>query len=101
MMSVKSRAGPLMRVLTSGRFWLAGPVAFLLAIVVMLGMAVWFPKGQAQVDNIVLPMIVFPLIWATLFFYAYLEHKPKRTAWLFSALAAVHMAILVSHFVKA
>lgn len=89
-----------MNFLTSGRFWLAGPVAFVLAILVMLGMSVWFPKGQAQVDNIILPMIVFPLIWAILFFYAYLDRRLKRATYFFLALAAVHFGILVSYFLK-
>ncbi len=88
----------MMNILASARFWLTGPATFLLAVIVMLGMAIWFPKGEAQVDNIVLPMVAFPLIWAILFFYAYLERNLKRAGWIFLAITLLHMVILLNHF---
>ena len=87
-----------MKSLISGRFWLAGPAAFLLSVAVMLGMAIWFPKGAANVDNIVLPMILFPLIWAIIFFYAYLDRNLKRVGLVFACITAVHFALLFSQF---
>ncbi len=89
-----------MNILTSGRFWLAGPGAFVLALLVLLGMAVWFPKGPANLNNIALPMMGFPLIWAVLFFYAYLDRRPSRVSWIFAGLAAAHLALLINHFVN-
>jgi len=89
-----------MHVLKSGRFWLCGPATFLLAIILMLGMATWFPEGSARVDNIVLPMILFPLIWASLFFYAYLESQLKRSSIAFGTLAILHIALLAIHFFR-
>lgn len=83
--------------LKSGRFWLCGPAVFLLSILIMLGMAVWFPKGAAQIDNIVLPLLGFPLIWALFFFYSYLERSLKR-AWCVCGLVFVaHLVLLVHH----
>ena len=82
------------------RFWLAGPAAFLLAVMVMLGMSIWFPKGAAELDNLVLPMIAFPLIWAVMFFYAYLNHSIKRIGLVFAAVAVVHIALLAYHFMS-
>ncbi len=87
-----------MNIFASGRFWLAGPVAFFLSIIVMLGMALWFPKGHAGIDNIVLPMILFPLIWAVFFFYAYLDRNIKRVALLFLTVAVIHISLLVLQF---
>ncbi|MEM7074848.1 MAG: hypothetical protein AAF484_07165 [Pseudomonadota bacterium] len=57
---------------------LAGPLALLAAIAVMGGMAVWWPAGRAQVNNIAIPVILFPLIWVTLFIYAILDEKLPR-----------------------
>ncbi len=83
--------------LRSARFWLAGPAALVLAVVLMLGMVVWLPAGRAQIDNIVIPMIVFPLIWAVLFFYAYLALRIARVAVVFAALLVAHIGILAVH----
>ena len=87
-----------MSILLSGRFWLAGPVAFILAVLVMLGMAIWFPGGAAGLNNVVLPLIAFPLIWAVIFFYAYLDRNTKRVALAFSCIALVHAVLLIAHF---
>ncbi len=88
------------RILLSARFWLAGPVAFLLSMITMMGMTVWFPKGEAAVDNIVMPLVLFPIIWAIIFFYAYLDSKIKRVALCFSALAGSHIVLLAFQFIK-
>lgn len=84
----------------SGRFWLAGPIAFLLAMILMLGMAIWFPKGVAQVNNMALPMVFFPLIWSAVFFFAYLSSSVKRVAIVFSGLFISHFALLTWHFLR-
>ena len=87
-----------MNIIASGRFWLAGHAAFLLAIMVMLGMATWFPKGAAEVDNLILPMISFPLIWSVLFFYAYLERSLKRVGIVVLVTTVLHVMFLFIHF---
>ena len=61
------------------RFWLAGPLVFITSVVAMAGAVVWMPAGAARVDNIVLPLVLFPLIWSALFFYASLDNQLKRT----------------------
>lgn len=60
---------------------LAGPVAFVASAVVMAGGALWLPKGAASIDNIVLPIVLFPAIWAAFFFYTSLDRNLLR-AWL-------------------
>lgn len=89
-----------MSILLSGRFWLAGPVAFILAVLVMLGMAIWFPRGAAGLNNVVLPLVAFPLIWAVIFFYAYLDRNTKRVALAFSCVALAHAVLLIDHFIN-
>ena len=88
------------RFLWSPRFWLAGPVTFIIAVMVMLGMATWFPKGVADIDNIILPLISFPLIWAVVFFYAYLDRSIRRIALVLSCLAITHAILFAVHFAK-
>ncbi|MGQ0696655.1 MAG: hypothetical protein ACT4PZ_00290 [Panacagrimonas sp.] len=79
---------------TRGRFWsrglLAGPVAFVASAIVMAGGALWIPTGAANIDNIVLPIVLFPAIWAALFFYTCLDRNLVR-AWL------VTLALLLLH----
>lgn len=47
----------------------------------MAGGALWVPKGAASIDNIVLPIVLFPAIWAVFFFYTSLDRNLLR-AWL-------------------
>ena len=80
-----------------GRFWLAGPLAFVTAVLVMAGGAVWMPKGAAGVDNIVLPLVLFPVFWAALFFYACLVARVGRGFWLMGGLAFSQIVVVTLH----
>ncbi|TQV81385.1 hypothetical protein FKG94_08930 [Exilibacterium tricleocarpae] len=64
----------------------------------MLGMAVWFPAGVAGIDNLVFPLLSFPLIWAILLFYAYLERRIAYVTTVFAILLVSHIALLTYHF---
>ena len=81
----------------SARFWLAGPVTFIAAICVMAGGAVWVPKGQAEVDNIVLPLVLFPVIWVVLFFYGCLTTQVKRAYKIIGGVVIVQMVLIALH----
>lgn len=90
---------------TRGRAWsrgvLAGPVCFITAFLVMAGASLWYPQGPAQINNIAVPIIVFPAIWATLFFYLMLDRKLGR-AWLVAGfLFAGHAALIGQHLMAA
>lgn len=87
-------AGVGWRFWRSGRFWLAGPLVFLTAVIVMAGGAVWMPKGAAGVDNIVMPLVLFPAIWAVLFFYGCLTTRIKRAAIVMGVLIATQVAAI-------
>ncbi len=76
------------------RFALAGPVVFLCAALVMCGGALWLPKGPAQIDNLVLPIVLFPAIWAALFFYAYLDRRLARAWAVIGGLSLVHLVVI-------
>lgn len=88
---------------TLARRWsrglLAGPLAFVAAAAVMAGGALWMPRGAAGIDNIVLPIVLFPAIWAALFFYASLDRNLLR-AWLLTlALLAANACAIALGFI--
>ncbi len=62
------------------RWILAGPGAILLALSTMAAMPLWVPPGAAGVNDIALPILLTPLIWAAPFFYACLEDNLPRAA---------------------
>lgn len=81
-------------------FWrilLAGPLVFLAAIMVMAGAAVWLPPGTAQINNIVIPLVLFPAIWVALFFYACLDQRLKRAYWLLGLLSLSQAGLIMMH----
>ncbi|ULQ47458.1 hypothetical protein JN531_004045 [Flagellatimonas centrodinii] len=79
------------------RWLLAGPVVFAVAGLVMAGGALWVPTGPAQIDNIVLPIVLFPAIWAVLFFYASLDRRLGRAYAIVLGLGLVHAVMITVH----
>jgi hypothetical protein len=59
-------------------------------------MTLWLPAGAAGIDNLVLPLVLLPLIWAGLFFHACLDGKLGRIAIVAVGLFAIHGG-LVAH----
>lgn len=80
------------------RIGFAGPGAVIVAIVVMAGMTLWLPRGTAGIDNLVLPLVLFPLIWAGLFFHACLDAKLSRVAVVALGLFALHAGLVAHKF---
>ena len=60
----------------------------------VLGGAVWLPPGVAGVNNIVLPIVLFPLLWALLFLYACLDRRLARAYLILSVVLAANMLAL-------
>lgn len=63
----------------------------------MCGGALWLPKGPAQIDNLVLPVVLFPVIWAALFFYTLLDGKLARAWAVTAALLMGHGGLIAQH----
>ncbi len=82
------------------RICFAGPGAVIVALVVMAGMALWLPGGAAGIDNLVLPLLLVPLIWALLFFHACLDARLDRVALVAVGLLALHGGLLVHKFLS-
>jgi hypothetical protein len=77
---------------------LAGPLALAAALLVMAGGALWLPVGRAQVNNLVLPVVLFPLLWTALFLYACLDKQLKRAYAIVGALIVANGLLLAWHF---
>jgi hypothetical protein len=80
------------------RIGFAGPGAAIVAVAVMAGMTLWLPGGAAGIDNLVLPLVLFPLIWAGLFFHACLDAKLGRIALVSVGLFALHAGLVADTF---
>lgn len=80
------------------RIGFAGPGAVVIALGVMAGMSLWLPGGNAGIDNLVLPLVLVPLIWAALFFHACLDARLGRVAVVALGLLALHAAIVAHKF---
>lgn len=77
------------------RVLLAGPIALVVAFLVMLAMPVWYPPGNADIDHLVMPMVVFPLIWAGLFFHACLDRRLVRVCAILLVLGAGNLVMIL------
>ncbi len=78
----------------------AGPVAVVVALVTMAGMARWLPGGMAGIDNLVLPLVFVPLIWAGLFFHACLDRRLVRVIAVSTGLLVVHGGLIAQGFLE-
>lgn len=67
----------------------------------MAGMALWLPGGAAGIDNLVLPLVLVPLIWAALFFHACLDARLGRVALVALGLFTLHAGLLAHKFLVA
>lgn len=89
----------------SPRLWLrillAGPGAIIVALMLLAGMPLWLPGGAAGIDNLVIPLVLAPLIWAALFFHACLDHSLARVALVAGALFLVHGGLVATRFMSA
>jgi hypothetical protein len=80
------------------RIALAGPGAVIVALVMMAGMALWLPGGAAGIDNLVLPLVLVPLVWAGLFFHACLDRRLGRVAIVAGGLLLIHGGLIAQKF---
>ncbi|MEM8797844.1 MAG: hypothetical protein AAGE61_19935 [Pseudomonadota bacterium] len=77
------------------RWIFGGPVAAILTILIMMGMAVWWPAGAGRVDNILVPLVLFPVIWALVFFYVLLDDDMLRVSTVMTVLVIGHLGLVL------
>ena len=81
---------------TPGQRWarvlLAGPLVLLCSLLLMGVAHLWVPAGRGGVNHIVLPILLYPAIWTTLFFYACFERRIWRG---YAVVAGMTVALVV------
>jgi hypothetical protein len=77
---------------------LAGPISFLAALCIMAGGSRWIPAGAANIDHLVVPVVLFPALWASLFFYTSLSRRLMRAYALVLSLTALSVAMVLAGF---
>ncbi|MEM1275144.1 MAG: hypothetical protein AAGH74_01335 [Pseudomonadota bacterium] len=80
------------------RWILAGPMTLIASFLIMAGMVFWIPEGEARIDNIAVPVILFPLIWSAVFFYVSIEQNLPRGVIIMTLLCVSQLGILISGF---
>ncbi len=80
------------------RWLLAGPIAAIIAVIVLMGMPIYIPAGPGGVDNLVIPLLLLPIVWALLFFHAILDSSLTRVALVGALVAGANLALLAARF---
>jgi hypothetical protein len=80
------------------RWVLGGPVTAIVAVIALMGMPIYIPAGVGNVDNLVIPLLLFPLIWAMLFFHAVLDSNLARVALVAALIAGGNLTLLAARF---
>lgn len=70
-------------------------MTLVLTLLILMGSAHWVPAGAAKVDNILLPVTFFPLIWAGVFFYVLAEENLVRGVAVMGGLIIGHVGLLM------
>lgn len=78
---------------------LAGPLALVAACVAMAGGSLWLPPGAAGVNNLVLPVVLFPLLWTALFLYACLDRSLQRAYAVIGGVVVCNSILLALHLI--
>ncbi|MEM9684902.1 MAG: hypothetical protein AAF942_16645, partial [Pseudomonadota bacterium] len=56
-------------------------------------MPLWFPEGAAGIDHLMMPLLLFPAIWAGAFFYACLTGNLARASVILIGLLLINGAV--------
>lgn len=79
------------------RIFLVGPLVFLSAFLAVCGASVYLPAGPAKIDNVAIPLVLFPAIWALLFFYSYLDSRLIRAYTVVLLVLGANFALVLLH----
>jgi hypothetical protein len=93
-MSSKVGFKSMLQAIALRRWVAAGPLALLTSLAILAAMPHWFPEGEGKVDNLVIPVIAFPLIWSICFLYACLSDNVTRVAGVLAAIFGLQVALI-------
>jgi hypothetical protein len=88
------RLSTLIQRTAAQRTLVAGPLTLVASLAVLAATPHWMPEGPGRVDNLVFPVVGFPLIWAVAFFYACLADEPRRAARVLGIVTALQFGII-------
>lgn len=77
---------------------LSGPVALIVSLVVVLAVPLWYPPGPGKVDNLVLPVLLFPLVWVILCVHACMDRRLLRIFFIMLALLVINGSMIALKF---
>lgn len=83
---------------TVTRWVLAGPLTLIAAILAMAATPLWVPAGESGVDNIVMPIVLFPAYWVVFFCFALMMNNVWRATGVVLALSVVHGYMIYGAF---
>lgn len=72
--------------------------ALFVAVIIIAGMTLYLPKGAAGIDQIAIPVVLFPLVWVTVALTLFGAKNRKRAWAIVGVVFAVHFAGVVYKF---
>ena len=81
------------------RWVLAGPVVLIGAVALMAATPFFLPPGVGGVNHLIFALLLFPVYWSGLFFYAILEEKMWRCALVIALILAPTFALIIRSFI--
>lgn len=76
----------------------ASVLGFLFALIVSIGATRWYPEGRGGVDHMVVPAVLFPIVWVA-FALALYTAPWRRAVWLsIVGLTVLHAALIAQGF---
>jgi len=75
-------------------------LAFVFAVVVTAGATKWMPPGRGGVDHIIVPVVLFPLIWIAFVVPLYASRRRGRAWAAVGAVTAVHLSLVIRDLVN-
>jgi len=73
--------------------------AFVVSVLMVAGATRWLPEGGAGIDHIVVPIILFPLIWISVALVLYAARRRVRAWTIVVVIATVHAGLVAYGFV--
>ena len=80
------------------RWLLAGPLALILGILSMAGLPMVLPAGAGGINHLVLPVVLFPLLWSVFIVLPVSTARVGRMAMIYGGLTVLLLFIIAMAF---
>ncbi|WP_227268772.1 hypothetical protein [Roseobacter weihaiensis] len=85
---------------TLWRWIFAGPAALVLALLAMASLPFALPAGRGGVNHLVLPVVLFPVLWTAFVILPVATRNLPRIAALYLGLAFFFLLLIVGAFLR-